>query len=108
MTISFGDFKKLDIRIGTIESVEKIPGADKLLKFVIDLGSEKRQIVAGMAPWYPDPSVLIGKQLTVLLNLEPRKFMGYESQGMILAADDGQNPVFLVPEKTIAAGSVVR
>ena len=107
MMITFDDFKKLDIKIGTILSAEKIEGADKLLKLEIDLGSEKRQLVAGMAHYY-SPEALVGKQIPILVNLEPRKFKGVESQGMILAADEGGNCILLHPDKKITPGSVVR
>ncbi len=106
--ITLEDFQKLDIRIGKIISAEKVEGADKLLKLVFDFGSEQRQIMAGIVEFYPDPSVLVGKQMPVLLNLEPRKFRGHESQGMIVAADNDEKPVFLLPEYEIPPGSRVR
>lgn len=106
--ITINDFSKLDIRIGTIESVEKIQEGDKLLKFIIDFGTEKRQIMSAMAEFFPNPSVLIGKQIPVLVNLEYKRFKGYESQGMILASDFKGQPVFLVPEERIADGSTLR
>jgi methionine--tRNA ligase beta chain len=106
--ISFNDFKKLDIRIGTVESVEKIKGTDKLLKFVFDFGSEKRQIVAGMAEFFEDINSLVGKQMPILMNIETATFCGHESQGMILAADVEHKPVLLFPEKEIPSGSKVR
>ena len=104
--ITFEDFTKLDIRVGTILEAEAIEGADKVLKLVVDLGEEKRTIVAGVAEFY-QPEDLIGKQVPVLVNLEPRTFRGVESQGMILAADDGK-PVLLHPDKVIANGTKLR
>lgn len=106
--ITFEDFKKLDVRIGTVKSAEKVEGADKLLRLVFDFTTEERQIMAGIAELYPDPSVLIGKQMPVLVNLEPRMLRGFESQGMILAADDNGTPVLLHPEVKIPPGSIVR
>lgn len=106
--ITFDDFKKLEIRIGKIISVEKISGTDKLLKFRFDLGDEKRQIIAGMAEFFEDPSVLVGKEMPILMNIEPRKFQGYESQGMIIAADVSGCPILLHPEKEIPPGSKVK
>ena len=106
MTISFDDFKKLDIRIGTIVVAERIEGADKLLRLEIDLGSEKKQILAGIAQWYT-PDDLVGKQIPILANLEPRMMRGLESQGMMLAAHDGR-PILLHPQEKITAGSIVR
>ena len=108
MTIQFEDFAKLDIRIGTVESVEQVQDADKLLKFIFDVGEEKRQIMAGMAAFFDDPQELVGKQMPLLLNIEPRKFRGHESQGMIVAADYENRPVFLLPEKKIPNGSKVK
>ena len=83
--ITFDEFKKAQIKIGTILSVEKVPDADKLLKLMINLGEENpRQILSGIAMYYPDPSVLVGKQVPVLANLPVRTIRGFESQGMVL------------------------
>ncbi len=106
--ITIDDFKKLEIRIGKVISVEKVPGANKLLKFVFDLGTEQRQIMAGMAEFFDNPEELVGKEMPILVNIEPRKFMDYESQGMIIAADVNGCPIFLQPEKEIPPGSVVK
>ena len=105
--ITFNDFAKLDIRIGTIISAEKVEDADKLLKLEIDLGEEKRQVVSGIADWYK-PEDLVGKQVPVLMNLEPRTFKGVESQGMILAAEADDSAVLLHPDKDVPAGSKIR
>lgn len=106
--ITFEDFAKLEIKIGRIISAEKIPEADKLVKLIFDFGSEKRQIIAGIAESFENLSSLIGKQMPVLMNLEPRKFKGYESQGMILAVDAAGRPVLLSPDEEVPAGSVIR
>lgn len=106
--ITFDDFKKLEIRVGKVISVEKISDADKLLKFVFDLGDEQRQIIAGMAEFFPDLTVLIGKEMPILVNIEPRNFRGNTSHGMIIAADVDGHPVLLHPEKDIPAGSIVK
>ncbi len=83
--ISIDDFKKVDIKIGTILSAEFVPDADKLIRFEVDLGEESpRQILSGIRAHYPDPSVLIGKQVPVIANLAPRTIRGLESRGMIL------------------------
>ena len=110
--ITFEDFQKLEIRIGKVISVEKVPKSDKLLKFVFDLGGgEKRQILAGMAEFFPNLEELVGKEMPLLLNIEPRKMMGLESQGMILAADDSREAgpnnqaVLLHPEEEVEPGS---
>ncbi len=106
--VTFDDFKKLEIKIGKVVSVEKVPDADKLLKFVFDLGDEQRQIMAGMAEFFPDPSVLVGKEIPILVNIEPRNFRGYVSHGMIIAADVNGHPIFLHPEQEIPPGSTVK
>ena len=106
--ITFDDFKKLEIRVGKVVSVEKISDTDKLLKFIFDLGDEKRQIIAGMAEFFEDPSVLVGKEMPILVNIEPRKFQGFESQGMIIAADVNGRPVLLHPGREIPPGSIVK
>ena len=106
--ITFDDFKKLEIRIGTVLSVEKIPQTDKLLKFVFDLGNEKKQIVAGMAEFFSDLDSLIGKQMPILVNLEPKEIRGYQSEGMILAVDINSKAVLLKPVKKVPPGSIVK
>ncbi len=107
--ISYDDFAKLDIRMGTIASAERIEGADRLLKLMVDLGEETpRQIVAGIAPIVTDPSEVVGKQVPILTNLEPRTIRGIESQGMILAAGDANDrPVLLHPAHELPAGSQI-
>ena len=105
--ITFDDFKRLDIRIGRVISAERVEGTDKLLKLEIDLGTEKRQLVAGMAEFFQSEQ-LIGKELPVLVNLEPRKIRGIESKGMILAVDIEGRPILLGPEEEVPPGSIVR
>lgn len=107
MNISFDDFKKLEIKIGEILSVEKVEGADKLLKLEVDFGDFKRQIVSGIAEFYT-PESLIGKKFPFITNLEPRIIKEVESQGMILAVDNNGEIALLSPDKEIPAGSVVR
>lgn len=85
--ITFDEFKKAEIKIGTILSAEKVPEADRLLKLMININEENpRQILSGIAEYYPDPTVLVGKQVPVLANLPPRTIRGIESQGMVLYA----------------------
>jgi len=105
--VTFDDFMKLDIRIGTVTAADKVPGADKLIRLELDMGGETKQVVAGMAPAYA-PEEFIGKQVPILVNLEPRKLRGIESQGMILAADVDGKPVMLMPDKEVPPGSMVR
>jgi methionine--tRNA ligase beta chain len=105
--VSFEDFQKMDLRVAKIVEAEKVKGSEKLLKLVIDVGKEKRQIVAGIGKFYK-PEDLIGKEIAVLLNLEPKKLMGIESQGMLLAADVEGEPVILITEKEVPAGTKIR
>jgi methionine--tRNA ligase beta chain len=105
--VTFDDFMKLDIRIGTVTAADKVEGADKLIRLELDLGGESRQVVAGMAPAYT-PEEFIGRQVPILVNLEPRKLRGIESQGMILAADVNGKPVMIIPDKEVPPGSKVR
>lgn len=109
-TIPFTDFAKLDLRVGKVITAENIEGSQKLLRLKIDLGSEygQRQILAGLAQWYK-PLNLEGKKFIFVVNLEVKKMMGEESQGMMLAVcpDEGK-PQLLSVNKKIPQGSVVR
>lgn len=105
--IVYDDFAKLDLRVGTVTTCEKVEKADKLLKLTIDLGSETRTIVSGIALHYK-PEEMIGKQVVVVVNLAPRKMKGIESQGMVLTAEDKDGKLRLLkPEETISPGSSV-
>jgi methionyl-tRNA synthetase len=91
--INIEEFKKIEIKLGEILEAEKIPDTDKLLKLKVNMGEEApRQIVSGIATYFPDPSVLIGRKCVFVANLEPRIIRGFESQGMILAlsSEDGK------------------
>jgi len=105
--VTFEDFKKLEIKIGKIFSAERVKRTDKLIRLEVDLGTEKRQLVVGMAEFF-DPDYLIGKEIPILTNLESRNFKGIESHGMILAVDVDGKPVFLHPEKEVPPGSIVK
>lgn len=105
--ISFEDFKKLDIKIGKVVSAERVPDTDKLIKLIFDMGDGERQVVAGIAESH-NPEDLIGKEMPVLTNLEPRELKGEMSNGMILAADADGKPVLLYPEEEIPPGSIVK
>lgn len=123
--VSYEDFKKLDMRIGWIRHVEAIEGADKLLRFEIDFGEQEsedlpfgkeeyqgrdvRQIVSGLREAFPDFINLVGKRALYVVNLEPRTIRGVESHGMLMAVDGlHDEPIFLIPEGVVAAGSAVR
>ena len=103
--VSFEEFSKLDFRVGEVVEAERVAGSRNLMRMIVDFGVEKRQSVAGLSPWYK-PEELVGKSFAFLLNLQRRKFMGLESQCMVLAAEDDEgNVVLLVPEKKVKVGS---
>jgi methionine--tRNA ligase beta chain len=104
--ITFEEFKKVDLRIGKIIKAENVEKSKKLLKLQVDVGEEERQILSGIAEFY-NPEDLIGKEVVVVINLEPRKMMGLESQGMLLAAGSEEKPVILKPEEEVGAGSKI-
>lgn len=107
-TVAFDDFTKLDIRLGTILEAEKVKKTDKLLKLTVDTGIDKRTIVSGIAEHY-SPEEVVGKTVSVLLNLAPRKIKGIESEGMILMAENTEGKLsFMTPEKGFAAGGGIR
>jgi methionyl-tRNA synthetase len=106
--ITFDDFQKLDLRVGTILECSRHPNADKLLRILVDLGEEQpRQILSGIAEFFA-PEALVGQQVTVVANLPPRKMRGLESQGMILTAESGTGLALLAPLGFIPAGSKIR
>ena len=105
--INYDDFSKLDLRVGTIESAEKVKKADKLLQLKVNLGTETRTIVSGIAEHY-EPSTIIGQQVCVVMNLAPRKIKGIESFGMILMAEDENGKLkFVMPSEKINSGSKI-
>jgi len=105
-TVPFVEFKKLDIRVAKVLSVENHPNADKLYVLKIDVGGEQRQIVAGLRAYYT-PEQLQGKSIVVVTNLEPALLRGVESQGMLLAAQDGPKVLLLQPDAAAAPGARV-
>jgi len=105
--IVFDDFGKIDLRVGTIIEAKKVEKADKLLALLVDLGFEKRTILSGIAMHFK-PEDIVGKQVTIVANLAPRKMRGIESKGMILMAEDTQGKLYFVnPTDTIASGSAI-
>lgn len=106
MEISYEDFSKVELRTAKIESAERVPGSEKLIKLSVDAGSEKRQIVAGIGKAY-EPEKLIGKTIIIVANLAPRSLMGEESNGMLLAASADQ-PVLLTVSEEVPPGSSIR
>jgi len=105
--VTYDDFKKLELRIGEIVEADIVAGSSNLMKIIVDIGAERRQIVAGIAKYY-SASDLIGKQIVVLINLEPKTIRGIESNGMLLAAVENEdNIALLTTEKRVAPGSIV-
>lgn len=105
--INYDDFKKVELKIARIIDAQEVEGAEKLLKLQIDLGFEKRQIVAGIKKTYQAKD-LVGKEIVVVVNLEPRMVMGLESNGMLLAASDESGPILLRPDKEVVPGSGIK
>lgn len=106
--VSFDDFSKIDIRTATVVEAEKVPRTTKLLKLKIDTGIDTRTIVSGIAEYY-EPESIIGKQISIIANLEPRKIKGIESQGMILMAEDRDGKLVLVsPAGKVGNGSTIK
>ncbi|MDO5666107.1 MAG: methionine--tRNA ligase, partial [Bacteroidia bacterium] len=106
--IVYDDFGKLDIRVGTVLECEKVPKADKLLRFLLDDGLNKRTILSGIAAFYPNPEELVGKQVCFIANLEPRKLRGIMSEGMILSAENANGSLSLIePSKEVLPGSQI-
>ncbi|KAF5073177.1 Methionine--tRNA ligase [anaerobic digester metagenome] len=106
--IIYDDFDKLDIRIGTVLECEKVPKADKLLRFLLDDGLSKRTILSGIAAYYPHPDQLVGKQVCFIANLEPRKLRGIMSEGMILSAENADGSLSLIePSEEVLPGSQI-
>jgi methionine--tRNA ligase beta chain len=101
--ISFDILDKIDIRVGTIELVEDVPGSDKLVKLTVDFGDHKRSILVGMKQERQNPREIEGKQALFVVNLEPKKMMGEISEGMLfdIGYADGITPVLTVPEKHV-------
>jgi methionyl-tRNA synthetase len=107
-SIEFDDFSRMDIRVGTVLEAEKVPKTKKLLKLKIDTGIDKRTVVSGIAEYY-EPEDLIGKQVSILINLEPKKLKGIDSQGMILCAENSDGTLSIVsPDQKVKNGSEVK
>src|SRR3990167_1847829 len=102
------DFKKVERRVGEIVSAEPILGSDKLLKLRVNFGDHERQVLSGIAKFFPDPAQLVGKRVPFVTNLAPRTMMGLESQAMILATGGEEGNPFSLFESTAAPGSLVR
>lgn len=122
--VNYEEFKKMDMRVGTIREVTPVPDTDKLLKCMVDFGETEevgeegeeksvqpkfRQIVSGIREFFPEYEKLVGKQVLYIVNLEPRMIKGIESQGMLMAVDGANgNPVFMTPEVEVNPGAKIR
>ncbi|HVO92252.1 MAG TPA: methionine--tRNA ligase subunit beta [Terriglobales bacterium] len=104
--ITIDEFRKIELKIATVKSAELHPNADRLMVLNVDLGSEERQICAGIRNHYT-PEELVGKQIVMVANLETAKLRGVESQGMLLAASDDGRVIVLTPEKPVQAGAKI-
>jgi len=106
--VSFEDFSKMDLRIGKITKAEPVPQSRNLIKLLIDVGDgELRQAVAGIAQYY-SPKELEGKQVAVIVNLQPKRMFGIESNVMTLAAEDEKTVSMLLPDRPVKVGSKIR
>ena len=107
MSISYDDFKKLDLRVAKILKIEKIPGKTKIVKGEIDLGDETRNVIIGGAEFY-EPDDLIGETVIVVANLGPKKMAGVESNAMLLAADINDKPFWLTVDSQVPPGTKIK
>jgi tRNA-binding protein len=106
-TVTIADLDKLDIRVGTILSIDEVPKSTKLLRLTVDFGDHRRAILAGMKAERPDPREIVGLQALFVVNLEPRKMAGEVSEGMLfdIGYADGITPVLAVPERAVPNGA---
>jgi methionyl-tRNA synthetase len=105
--ITFDEFSKIEVSIGTVQSAERVPETDKLLRLVVDFNEETgpRQIVSGIATYVAEPSSLVGRQLAFVTNLEPRTIRGLESNGMLFAVGSDETFAFLTPDRAVPPGT---
>ncbi len=104
--ISIDEFSKIEVKIGTVRSAERVPETDKLLKLMVDFNeAEPRQIVSGIAAYVSEPESLVGRQLAFVTNLEPRTIRGLESNGMLFAVGAGETFAFLTPDRAVPPGT---
>lgn len=105
--ISIEEFSKVEIKVGTVRSAERVPETDKLLRLTVDFGEEAgpRQIVSGIAAYVADPGTLVNRQLAFVTNLAPRTIRGLESNGMLFAVGVGESFAFLTPDRAVPSGT---
>ncbi|MEM3555688.1 MAG: hypothetical protein QXF56_03155 [Candidatus Micrarchaeia archaeon] len=105
--VKFDEFRRMDFRVGLVESAERVPNTDRLIKMIVDIGGEKRQVIAGIGAHYV-PEQLVGRKIVLLVNLEHKKFRGLESEAMLLAADwEGGTSVLFVDDSVPVGTRVV-
>ena len=104
--INIDEFSKIEVKVGTVQSAERVPETDKLLRLTVDFGEEtSRQIISGIAAYVPEPQSLVGRQLAFVTNLAPRTIKGLESNGMLFAVGSGDTFAFLTPDRSIPPGT---
>jgi len=101
--ITIDEFNKIDLRIAEVLEAKRVAGADKLLELRIKVGETARTLVAGIAQQYA-PETLVGRKIVIVANLQPRRLRGVESQGMLLAANDGNRAILLAPDQDVPSG----
>ena len=105
--ITYDEFKKVELKVGEVKKASRVEGSEKLLKLTVEIGElVPRQVIAGIGKVY-EPETLVGKQIVIVANLEPRMIMGLESQGMVLACTDENGPIVLFPERPVIPGAVI-
>jgi methionyl-tRNA synthetase len=107
VSLPLDDFKKVELRVAKILEVNEVPGADRIWKLLIDVGTEKKEIVAGIKAAYPAKEALVGKSIVVVNNLVPAVIRGVTSNGMLLAAKDATSLTIISPERELPPGSIV-
>ena len=105
--IGIEDFARIEMRVGLVQAAERVQGSKKLIKMQVDIGSEVRQVVAGIAEAY-EPAALLNKKVVIVANLKPARIMGLESNGMIVAASDGTRPVLATFTEEVSSGSLLK
>jgi len=105
--ISIDEFSKIEVKVGSVQSAERVPDTDKLLRLMVDFSEESgpRQIISGIAMYVPEPASLVGRQLAFVTNLEPRTIRGFESNGMLFAVGSGDTFAFLTPDREVPPGT---
>ena len=105
--INIDEFAKIEVKVGTVKTAERVPDSNKLLRLTVDFGEEAgpRQIVSGIAKYVEEPESLIERQLAFVTNLEPRALAGLESHGMLFAVGEGDSFAFLTPDRTVPPGT---